>query len=82
MDKELKDLLTGMVVPSRAEPGNMQYNLWRDDADADRFVLEEIYTDSDAVAAHRATPYFENYAAKVKELAARTFMTLDPLEVA
>src|SRR5215470_1920201 len=26
--EELKALLGGMVVPSRGEPGNLQYNLW------------------------------------------------------
>ena len=37
--EELRALLAGMVSPSRAEQGNLQYNLWRDKADRGRFVL-------------------------------------------
>ncbi len=82
MVEELRALLDGMVVPSRAEPGNLQYDLWRDHADAGRFVLEELYTDDAAVAAHHATPHFEKYSSRINELAERTFMMLDPIEVA
>ena len=80
--EELRALLDGLVVPSRAEPGNLQYDLWRDHADAGRFVLEELYTDDAAIAAHRATPHFEKYSSRINNLAERTFMMLDPLEVA
>jgi len=82
MVQELGALLDGMVVPSRAEQGNLQYDLWRDHTDAGRFVLEELYTDDAAVAAHRATPHFQKYSAKINDLAERTFMMLDPLQVA
>ena len=80
--EELRALLDGMVVSSRAEPGNLQYDLWRDHADAARFVLMELYADEAAVAAHRASPHFKNYLAKINDLAERTAMVLDPLEVA
>ncbi len=82
MAEELRALLDGMVVPSRAEPGNLQYNLWRDHTDAGRFVLEELYTDDAAVAAHHATTHFENYLSKINDLAERTVVTLDSIEVA
>src|SRR5262245_22560841 len=49
--EELRALLAGMVSPSRAEQGNLQYNLWRDKADLGRFVLDERYLDNAAVAA-------------------------------
>ena len=71
-----------MVSPSRAEQGNLQYNLWRDKADLGRFVLDERYLDNAAVAAHRATPHFKNYLSKINDLAERTALVLDPLEVA
>src|SRR5262245_58214451 len=80
--EELRALLDGMVAPSRAEPGNLQYDLWRDHTDAGRFVLEELYTDAAAIAAHRATPHFEKYSSRINDLAERIFMMLDPLEVA
>src|SRR5215510_9278390 len=81
MAEELRALLDGMVVPSRAEPGNLQYNLWRDHADSGSFVLEELYTDGAAVAAHHATPHFEKYLSKINNLAERTLVMLDPIEV-
>ena len=82
MVEELRALLDGMVAPSRAEPGNLQYDLWQDHADAGRFVLEELYTDDAAVAAHHASPHFEKYSSRINDLAERTLMVLDPLEVA
>lgn len=80
--EELGALLAGMVSPSRAESGNLQYNLWRDKADLGRFVLDERYLDDAAVAAHRATPHFTNYLSKINDLAERTALVLDPVEVA
>ena len=79
---ELRTLLDGLVAPSRKEPGNLRYDLWGDRADPDRCVLDELYADDDAVAAHRATPHFQNYLSAVGDLAERTAMTLDPAAVA
>ena len=80
--EELKSLLDSMVVPSRGEPGNLQYNLWRDQADPGRFVLDERYADDAAVAAHRVTPHYKNYLSKINDLADRTALVLSPLQVA
>jgi len=80
--EELGALLDGMVVPSRAEPGNVQYDVWRNDADTGSFVIEELYTDDAAVAAHHATAHFKNYLSKINGIAERTVITLDPIEVA
>lgn len=79
---ELRTLLDGMVAPSRKEPGNLRYDLWRDQADPDRFVLDELYADDDAVAAHRATPHFQSYVSAIGDLAERTALALDPAAVA
>lgn len=79
---ELRALLMGMVAPSRAEPGNRRWDVWQDQAKPDRFVLDELYTDAAAVAQHRETPHFKNYAAKVNDLAERTPLVLDPVNVA
>lgn len=75
-------LLSGMVAPSRAEPGNLRWDVWRDTADPDRFVLDELYVDAAAVAAHRDTAHFKAYAAGVAELAERSAFVLVPVEVA
>jgi len=79
---ELRSLLDGMTTPSRAEPGNLRYDLWQDQADPARFVLDELYADGDAVAAHRASPHFQSYLSVISDLAERTAFTLDPAAVA
>jgi quinol monooxygenase YgiN len=79
---ELRALLAGMVGPSRAEQGNLQYDLWRDKADGERFIVEERYLDDAAAAAHHATPHFTHYLSTINDLAERTALVLDPLEVA
>lgn len=79
---ELKALVSGMVSPSRAELGNLRWDIWQDQADPDRFLLDELYVDAAAVAAHRESPHFKTYAGKVSDLAERTPLALDPFEVA
>jgi quinol monooxygenase YgiN len=77
----LKDLLFGMVDPCRAEPGNLRWDVWQDQANTDRFVLDELYVDNAAIAAHRETPHFKDYFSKINDLADRTAVVLDPLRV-
>jgi quinol monooxygenase YgiN len=79
---ELRSLLDGMVAPSRNGPGNLRYDLWQDQTDPSRFVLDELYADEDAVAAHRATPHFQAYVSAINDLAERTALVLDPAAVA
>lgn len=78
---ELKALVLGMVAASRAEPGNLRWDVWQDQAETGRFVLDELYKDSAAVAAHRETPHFRDYLARINDLAERTALVLDPAEV-
>jgi quinol monooxygenase YgiN len=78
----LRHLLDGMMAPSRSEPGNMRYDLWTDQAEPDRFVLDELYEDADAVASHRASPHFQTYLAAINDLAERSAFTLAPAAVA
>lgn len=77
----LRTLLDGMLAPSRAEPGNLRYDLWQDQSDPNRFILDELYVDADAFAAHRATPHFQNYLARIGDLAERTAFVLAPISV-
>lgn len=81
-EQALRALLETLIAPSRAEPGNLRYDLWADPSTPGRFVFDELYVDHDAVAAHRATPHFQNYLAHVGDLAERSSWTLDPVQVA
>ncbi|WP_395333039.1 putative quinol monooxygenase [Novosphingobium sp. BL-8H] len=81
-EAELRELLDTMVAQSRAETGNLRYDLWTDGSNPARLVLDELYVDGDAVSAHRASPHFQTYLATINDLAERTALTLDPLVVA
>lgn len=78
----LRDLLDSMLAPSRAEPGNLRYDLWTDEAEPERFVLDELYENAEAVAAHRASGHFQTYLAAINDLAEHSAFTLRPLGVA
>lgn len=79
---ELKALLTGMAPHSRAEPGNLRWDVWQDQSQPDRFVIDELYRDAAAIDAHRQTPHYLDYRARVGDLADRTSSVLSPLDVA
>lgn len=80
-EAELEALLRGMVVASRAEPGALRYDLWQDADAPGRFVVDELYRDDDAVAAHRATPHFGDYATRIADLADRAVIVGRPVDV-
>ena len=79
---ELRALLDSMLAPSRAEAGNLHYDLWLDQSDPTRFVLDELYADHEAIAAHRATPHFQTYLSVINTLAERTALVLNPADIA
>jgi len=53
--------LSKMIEPSRAEPGNLEYQVHRDPENARMFFLYEKYTDTEAYAAHSQSPHFQQY---------------------
>ena len=79
---QLKDLLLAMAAPSRAEPGNLQWDVWQDQAERSRFVLDEAYESEASVTAHRQTPHFANYLSRINDLAERNVFVLDAVKVA
>ena len=77
----LKALLVAMAPQSRAEPGNLRWDLWCDRSEPARYILDERYRDEAAVAAHHETPHYRDYASKVTDLAERTVLMLEPVDV-
>ncbi len=51
---------------SRTEPGNLRYDVLRSAEDPNHFTLYEVYQDAAAVAAHRETPHYKQWAAAVE----------------
>lgn len=78
---DLEALIKDMIAPCRAEPGNLRWDVWQDQDDPTRFVLDELYVDEAAVKAHRASPHFLAYAAKVGDVATRTPIVSKPMDV-
>jgi quinol monooxygenase YgiN len=78
---ELQALLTAMAPHCRAEPGNLRWDIWREPEPSVRFVLDELYADSAAVEAHRKTPHYQDYLARIPALADRTALILEAVPV-
>ena len=80
--RELEALLLGMAPHCRAEPGNLRWDVWRDQAVPERYVLDELYRDADAVEAHRGTPHYQDYLTRIPSLADRSALVLEAVAVA
>lgn len=79
---ELRTLLLAMAPHCRAEPGNLRWDVWRDTAVHDRYVLDELYDNAQAVEAHHQTPHYQNYLARVPALADRSALVLEAVSLA
>ena len=55
-------LLGELVDATRGEPGNLCYDLYFGAKDSGAVLIFEQYKDMDAIAAHRASPHFQNLA--------------------
>ena len=58
------------ITASRAEPGVLRYDLWRENEGERRFIFDELYTDQAAVQAHMASDHFKAFGIAARELAA------------
>jgi quinol monooxygenase YgiN len=79
---ELQEMLFAMAPLSRAEPGNLRWDVWREQGEGGRFVLDELYKDNAAVTAHRETAHFQNYLSRIGSLAERLALVSEPAQVA
>jgi len=70
-----------MAPLCRVEPGNLRWDVWQDQSQPDRYILDELYVDNDAVATHRETPHFKDYLSRIADLADRTAFVLSPIAV-
>ncbi len=49
------------------EPGCLRFDVCTDPERPERFFLYEVYSDEEAVTAHRETPHYARYAATVQD---------------
>lgn len=65
------------ITASRAEPGVLYYDLWREKDGERRFVFNELYVDDAAVQAHMASDHFKAFGIAARDLAvARPSITI------
>ncbi len=81
-EDRVKEALRKMVAPTRAEPGNLDYQVFRDPSDPSLLVLFERYADESAFEAHRASPHFSTWLSGqvLPSLEDRIRLDLVPLE--
>ena len=51
---------------TRAEPGNLRYDVLRALDDPNHFTLYEVYESAEAMAAHREAPHYKRWQAAVE----------------
>lgn len=78
---DLHALLLAMAPQCREEPGNLRWDIWRDASNPERYVLDELYRDSDAADAHRRTAHYKDYLARVPDIAERSALILEAVAV-
>lgn len=59
---ELAQILRGLTLASRQEPGCVSYIAHTVESDPDTILIYEQYRDEAAVEAHRGTPHFQRLA--------------------
>jgi len=65
---ELGEALKGLIEPTRAEPGNISYELLASLDDDRNYTFVEEYQDGDALDAHMNTPHVQAAIAAMPEL--------------
>jgi quinol monooxygenase YgiN len=58
-EEKLKELLQGIVAPTLAEPGAIQYDLHRDIKEPRRFVFFERWKSEASLSEHNKTPHIQ-----------------------
>lgn len=73
--EQVKEMLTGLVGPTRQEPGCIDYVLHQSKSDARSFLFFENWKSQADLDAHLQTPYLQAFVAKADEVLA------EPLDV-
>ena len=67
---DLRDLLAGLVAPTRAEPGCIAYELLQNQENPTEFTFVEKWTSGSALDDHFATDHVKDALAKAPDLLA------------
>ena len=75
MEAQVKQELFGLLAPTRAEAGCINYDLHASPEDPAKFLFHENWTSEAALEAHFETPHIKNWLRQAEGLPA------EPLEV-
>ena len=68
MEKELEQVLLGMVGKVKAEEGALEYRLHKSRTTEGKFLFYEKYTDQAALDLHESTSYYKEMGEKLGPL--------------
>ena len=71
-ENQLRELLRGMLAPTRAESGCTLYELYESDSKG-RFYFYEIWESQAALDQHAASPHFKHLQQTIGELVREPF---------
>jgi quinol monooxygenase YgiN len=60
-EEDLKVLLEMMVVPSKAEPGCLNYNIYQYKNNPRKFMAVETWESEEALEGHKNSPHYKVY---------------------
>jgi quinol monooxygenase YgiN len=60
---KILDLLAELAEKTRAEKGNLSYNIYQSVEDANVLILHERYADAEAAEAHRNSAHYQEIVA-------------------
>lgn len=72
---ELKDALLAITAPTRAEPANLQYDLYQSPERTNQFMRFEVWKGDQGLEDHKQTPHFKASFAKRQEKGWKTQIT-------
>jgi len=75
-EEELRRELLALTAPTRAEPGNLRYDLYQSAVKPNDFMRLEVWRDAAALDAHKATPHLQASFEKRKQQGWSTEITL------
>ena len=71
--EEVKQALSGLIAPTRAEEGCVSYDLHQSTDDPSQFMFYETWASKEAIDKHMQTPHVSAVVARVDELVETPF---------
>lgn len=80
--ESLRDALKALLLPTRQEPGNLDYTLFQLRDEPETFYMRESWRDEAALEEHIALPHFQAFIGQMESLLAEPLQLdyLTPIE--